>query len=163
LGELISRATKLAVHVGDRKSENHKNQVGFAKRLIDYGFHAPTVSFPVAETLMIEPTESENKEEIDRFCNALISIRQEIKDIENEKADRDNNLLINAPHTHHLLLDNWQHSYSKEQAFFPDSSLHYDKYWPPVGRIDNVQGDRHLICSCPDTSSYDDARYDPKD
>ena len=125
-----------------------------AKRLIDYGFHAPTVSFPVAETLMIEPTESENKEEIDRFCNALISIRQEIKDIENEKADKENNLLINAPHTHHLLLEAWQYPYSKQQAFFPDSTLHHDKYWPPVGRIDNVQGDRHLICSCPDTLSY---------
>jgi glycine cleavage system P protein (glycine dehydrogenase) len=127
-----------------------------AKRLVDYGFHAPTVSFPVADTLMIEPTESENKEEIDRFCHALITIRQEIKDIEQGKADPVNNLLHNAPHCHHLLLADWQFPYSRQQAFFPDNHQHDDKYWPPVGRIDNVYGDRHLQCSCPPMSAYEE-------
>ena len=125
-----------------------------AKRLIDYGFHAPTVSFPVANTLMIEPTESESKTEIDRFCDALIAIRQEIKAIETGEADADNNLLHNAPHTHRLLLEEWTHSYSKQQAFFPAPHQHDDKYWPPVGRIDNAYGDRHLICTCPPLSDY---------
>ncbi|HEY8098856.1 MAG TPA: aminomethyl-transferring glycine dehydrogenase [Methylobacter sp.] len=120
-----------------------------AKRLIDYGFHAPTVSFPVADTLMIEPTESENKAEIDRFCAALIAIREEIKSIETGEADAENNLLHNAPHTHRLLLEEWNLPYSKQQAFFPNSDQHDDKYWPPVGRIDNVYGDRHVFCSCP--------------
>lgn len=123
-----------------------------AKRLIDYGFHAPTVSFPVADTLMIEPTESEDKEEIDRFCNALIAIREEIKAIETGEADTKNNLLHNSPHTHRLLLEKWILPYSKQQAFFPNSDQHDDKYWPPVGRIDNVYGDRHVFCSCPPVS-----------
>ena len=118
-----------------------------AKRLIDYGFHAPTVSFPVAGTLMIEPTESEDKAEIDRFCNALISIRQEIASIEEGQTDLINNLLKNAPHTHQLLLDDWTLPYTKNQAFFPDKQQHDDKYWPPIGRIDNVYGDKHLFCS----------------
>jgi glycine dehydrogenase len=120
-----------------------------AKRLIDYGFHAPTVSFPVADTLMIEPTESEDKAEIDRFCAALISIREEISAIETGAADGENNLLHNAPHTHRLLLEQWTRPYSKQQAFFPNSDQHDDKYWPPVGRVDNVYGDRHVFCSCP--------------
>ena len=120
-----------------------------AKRLIDYGFHAPTVAFPVADTLMIEPTESEDKAEIDRFCAALIAIREEIKAIESGAADAENNLLHNAPHTHRLLLEKWVLPYSKQQAFFPNSDQHDDKYWPPVGRIDNVYGDRHVFCSCP--------------
>ncbi|MFI3186250.1 MAG: aminomethyl-transferring glycine dehydrogenase [Methylococcaceae bacterium] len=120
-----------------------------AKRLIDYGFHAPTVSFPVHDTLMIEPTESEDKAEIDRFCAALIAIREEIKAIETGAADAENNLLHNAPHTHSLLLEKWILPYSKQQAFFPNSNQHDDKYWPPVGRIDNVYGDRHVFCSCP--------------
>jgi glycine dehydrogenase len=120
-----------------------------AKRLIDYGFHAPTVSFPVADTLMIEPTESEDKAEIDRFCDALISIREEIKAIETGAADAENNLLHNAPHSHRLLLEKWTLPYSKKQAFFPNNHQQDDKYWPPVGRIDNVYGDRHVFCSCP--------------
>jgi glycine dehydrogenase len=120
-----------------------------AKRLIDYGFHAPTVSFPVADTLMIEPTESEDKAEIDRFCAALIAIREEIKAIEMGEASLENNLLHNAPHTHRLLLEKWELPYSKQQAFFPNSDQHDDKYWPPVGRVDNVYGDRHVFCGCP--------------
>jgi glycine dehydrogenase len=126
-----------------------------AKRLIDYGFHAPTVSFPVANTLMIEPTESESKTEIDRFCDALIAIRQEINAIETGAADRENNLLHNAPHHHCLLLEEWTLPYSRQQAFFPDNQQHDDKYWPPVGRIDNVYGDRHVVCTCPPVSDYE--------
>jgi glycine dehydrogenase len=126
-----------------------------AKRLIDYGFHAPTVSFPVSDTLMIEPTESEDKAEIDRFCDALIAIREEIKAIETGTADAENNVLHNAPHTHRLLLEEWTLPYSKQQAFFPDNNQHDDKYWPPVGRIDNVYGDRHLVCTCPPLADYE--------
>ena len=129
-----------------------------AKRLIDYGFHAPTMSFPVADTLMIEPTESEAKRELDRFCEAMIAIREEIAEIESGKADADDNLLRNAPHTHHLLLDGaWSKPYSKERAFFPLPALREDKYWPPVGRIDNVYGDRHLVCTCPPVEGSRDA------
>jgi glycine cleavage system P protein (glycine dehydrogenase) len=121
-----------------------------AKRLIDYGFHAPTVSFPVHDTLMIEPTESENKREIDRFCAAMIGIRREIAAVERGEADPRNNLLCNAPHTHSLLIrDRWGFPYSKKQAFFPLAESHFDKYWPPVARIDNVFGDRQLNCTCP--------------
>lgn len=125
-----------------------------AKRLIDFGFHAPTVAFPVPDTLMIEPTESENKTEIDRFCDALIAIRREIRDIESGNADPENNVLHNAPHTHRLLLEEWILPYSRQQAFFPDSRQHDDKYWPPVGRIDNVYGDRHVVCACPPIEYY---------
>jgi glycine dehydrogenase len=129
-----------------------------AKRLIDYGFHAPTMSFPVPGTLMIEPTESEAKRELDRFCDAMIRIRQEIAEIESGKADAHDNLLRNAPHTHHLLLEGeWSRPYSKEEAFFPLRNLREDKYWPPVGRVDNVYGDRHLVCSCPPMESYSEA------
>lgn len=121
-----------------------------AKRLIDYGFHAPTVSFPVHDTLMIEPTESENKREIDRFCAAMIRVREEIAAVERGEVDPENNLLRNAPHTHALLLrEHWDYPYSKEQAFFPLAEAQLDKYWPAVARIDNVFGDRHVICTCP--------------
>jgi glycine dehydrogenase len=119
-----------------------------AKRLIDYGFHAPTTSFPVPGTFMIEPTESENKREVDRFCEAMIAIRKEIAAIETGTADAADNLLHNAPHTHRLLLDeNWDHPYSKRDAFYPMATIRDDKYWPPVGRIDDVYGDKHLVCS----------------
>jgi glycine dehydrogenase len=116
------------------------------------------MSFPVPDTLMIEPTESEARRELDRFCDAMIQIRREISDIESGKADAEDNLLRNAPHTHHLLLEGtWSRPYSKEEAFFPLHALREDKYWPPVGRIDNVYGDRHLICSCPPMASYSEA------
>jgi glycine dehydrogenase len=128
-----------------------------AKRLVDYGFHAPTMSFPVLDTLMVEPTESENKRELDRFCGAMIAIRGEIEAIEKGEADPENNLLRKAPHTHQQLLDdNWDAPYSKEEAFFPLPDLHEDKYWPPVGRVDNLQGDRNLVCHCPSVSEYID-------
>ncbi|MYI90264.1 MAG: aminomethyl-transferring glycine dehydrogenase [Gammaproteobacteria bacterium] len=129
-----------------------------AKRLMDYGFHAPTISFPVADTMMIEPTESEAKREIDRFCDALVAIRQEIADVESGKLDPENNPLKNAPHTFDKLIsDEWDLPYSREQAFFPLDWVWQDKYWPPVGRIDNVYGDRHVVCSCPPMSEWMDS------
>jgi glycine cleavage system P protein (glycine dehydrogenase) len=128
-----------------------------AKRLIDYGFHAPTMSFPVAETLMIEPTESEAKRELDRFCHAMIGIRDEIKAIERGMADREDNPLKNAPHTADRLLGNWPHPYPQQAACFPAPAQLEAKYWPPVGRVDNVYGDRHLVCACPPLESYRDA------
>jgi glycine dehydrogenase len=126
-----------------------------AKRLIDYGFHAPTMSFPVAGTLMIEPTESESKAELDRFCDALIRIRDEIRAVETGALDPKDNPLKHAPHTAQVLAGPWQHPYTRETAAFPVASLRATKYWPPVGRIDNVYGDRHLVCACPPVSEYE--------
>jgi glycine dehydrogenase len=121
-----------------------------AKRLIDYGFHAPTMSFPVAGTLMIEPTESEPKVELDRFCDAMIAIREEIRAIEEGRMDREDNPLRHAPHTAAAVsADAWTHGYSRESAAYPLASLRESKYWPPVGRADNVYGDRNLFCTCP--------------
>ena len=128
-----------------------------AKRLVDYGFHAPTMSFPVVDTLMIEPTESEGKREIDRFCDAMIAIRREIAEVEEGKADRLENVLKHAPHTHALLFTEWTRPYSKEKAFFPAGTGRTDKYWPPVGRVDNVAGDRTLVCTCPPMEAYMEA------
>jgi len=128
-----------------------------AKRLIDFGFHAPTMSFPVAGTLMVEPTESESKEELDRFCDAMISIREEIRAVENGTLDKHDNPLKNAPHTATELVGEWTHSYSRELAVYPLSSLRESKYWPPVGRVDNVYGDRNLACACPPMSIYQEA------
>ena len=128
----------------------------FVKRLIDFGFHAPTMSFPVAGTLMIEPTESESLAEINRFCEAMLCIREEISMIEHGKIDRNNNPLKNAPHTAEMLLsDDWQNPYTRQQAAYPVSSLRSNKYWSPVGRVDNVHGDRYLICSCPPIAEYE--------
>jgi glycine dehydrogenase len=125
-----------------------------AKRLIDFGFHAPTMSFPVPGTLMIEPTESESKEELDRFCEAMIAIRMEIAKVESGEFDARDNPLANAPHTAESLTAEWAHPYSREQAVYPLKSLRAGKYWAPVGRVDNVHGDRHLVCSCPPLSDY---------
>jgi glycine dehydrogenase len=120
-----------------------------AKRLMDYGFHAPTMSFPVPGTLMVEPTESESKAELDRFIAAMIAIREEIRAIENGVMDKTDNPLKNAPHTSAMVCaDQWLHPYSRQQAAYPLASLKADKYWPPVARIDNVYGDRHLVCAC---------------
>ena len=127
-----------------------------AKRLIDYGFHAPTMSWPVPDTFMIEPTESEAKEEIDRFVDAMIAIRSEIAEIESGEADRENNLLRNAPHSIHLLTESdWNYPYPRERAFFPTDNTRRDKYWPPVGRVDSVSGDRNLVCTCPPIEYYE--------
>ena len=126
-----------------------------AKRLMDYGFHAPTVSFPVHGTLMIEPTESESLEELDRFCEAMISIRQEIEEIEQGKCDARDNVLKNAPHTAlEACDDNWSHAYSRTEAVYPLSYLHEGKFWPSVARIEDAYGDRNLICTCPPMEAY---------
>jgi glycine dehydrogenase len=126
-----------------------------AKRLMDFGFHAPTMSFPVPGTLMIEPTESEAKDELDRFCDAMIAIREEIRAIENGNVMADDSVLRHAPHTAMDIAGEWNRAYSREQAVFPVSSLRGGKYWPPVGRVDNVYGDRNLVCSCPPMSDYE--------
>jgi glycine dehydrogenase len=128
-----------------------------AKRLIDYGFHAPTLSFPVAGTLMVEPTESESLDELDRFCDAMIAIRGEIAKVESGAWPRDDNPLKAAPHTAGALLKpDWPHAYSREEAAYPLASLRRSKYWSPVGRVDNVYGDRNLFCACPPLSAYED-------
>jgi len=129
-----------------------------AKRLIDYGFHAPTMSWPVGGTLMIEPTESESKVELDRFCDAMIAIRREIDAIEQGVMDRQDNPLRNAPHTMINIIDgDWTHPYSAIEAAFPVNTLRKEKYWPPVNRIDQVHGDRHFVCSCPPLTAYEEA------
>ena len=126
-----------------------------AKRLMDYGFHAPTMSFPVVGTVMVEPTESESKYELDRFCDALFAIRDEIEAIVSGEADREDNALKNAPHTAAMLMaDEWEHGYSREQAAFPAPWSREHKYWPPVRRVDNAYGDRNLVCACPPVEAY---------
>jgi len=127
-----------------------------AKRLMDYGFHAPTMSFPVAGTLMIEPTESESKEELDRLCDALISIRKEARAVDDGEVDAEDNVLKNAPHTAAMMTANvWDHPYTREQAAYPAPWLREHKYWPPVARIDNAYGDRNLVCVCPPIEDYE--------
>jgi len=122
---------------------------------MDYGFHSPTMSFPVAGTLMIEPTESESKGELDRLCEALIAIRGEIREIEEGRADRRDNLLKNAPHTAAAVAgDAWTHPYSRERAAFPAPWTREHKFWPAVARIDNGYGDRNLVCTCPPIEDY---------
>jgi glycine dehydrogenase len=126
-----------------------------AKRLMDYGFHAPTMSFPVPGTLMIEPTESESLAELDRFCDAMIAIRGEIAAIERGEADPHDNALKNAPHPAKVVLaDEWNHAYSRESAAYPARWVRDAKFWPAVARIDNVYGDRNLVCACPPIEAY---------
>ena len=128
-----------------------------AKRLMDFGFHAPTMSFPVPGTLMIEPTESESKAELDRFCDAMIAIRAEIAKVASGEFDARDNPLVNAPHTAEAIVGEWSHPYSRELAAYPVASLRGNKYWSPVGRVDNVYGDRNLVCACPPMSDYEQA------
>ncbi|MCH8554562.1 MAG: glycine dehydrogenase (aminomethyl-transferring), partial [Schleiferiaceae bacterium] len=126
-----------------------------AKRLMDYGYHAPTVSFPVAGTLMIEPTESEGKEELDKFCDAMIAIRDEIREITNGGADQENNLLKNAPHTQAMITaDEWHFPYGRQRAAFPMPWVSDNKFWPSVRRVDEAYGDRNLVCTCAPIESY---------
>ncbi len=137
------------------KKESGISDEDVAKRLIDYGYHAPTMSFPVPGTLMIEPTESESKKELDRFCDAMIAIKNEIDDVINGKMDAEDNPLKNAPHTAHAIAsDEWNHPYSRQKAAYPAPYLNNHKYWPSVGRIDNAYGDRNLICTCPPVEVY---------
>ena len=139
------------------KAESGISEEDIAKRMIDYGFHAPTMSWPVAGTLMIEPTESEGLAELDRFCSAMINIKKEITMVQNNVFDKDDNPLKNAPHTNlELSSDSWTHKYTREQAAFPLKYLKANKFWSPVARVDNVHGDRNLVCSCPSLESYRD-------
>ncbi len=131
-----------------------------AKRLIDFGFHSPTMSFPVPGTLMIEPTESESLAEIDRFCEAMLTIREEIRAIQTGQADAADNALKNAPHTISDLAADWPHSYDRQQAAYPVPGLYLNKFWAPVSRIDNVFGDRNLVCSCPPPEAW---VFDPEE
>ena len=134
-----------------------------AKRLIDYGFHAPTMSFPVAGTLMIEPTESESKRELDRFCDAMIAIKAEIDEVVSGAIDVDDSVLRDAPHpAENVVADRWDRSYARESAAFPVAALRADKYWPPVSRIDNAYGDRHVVCSCPPIEAYESGTDDSR-
>jgi glycine dehydrogenase len=145
----VSYKREAGVEVGD-----------IAKRLMDYGFHAPTVAFPVHDTLMIEPTESESKEELDRFCSAMISIRKEIDEIIIGVADKQDNVLKNAPHTAKATItDDWNHTYSREKAVYPLKWVRESKFWPSVARVDNAQGDRNLICACPPIENYAEEAY----
>ena len=149
-------AHEFIIDMRDIKKESGITEEDVAKRLADYGFHAPTMSFPVPGTLMVEPTESEDKAELDRFCEALLQIREEIREVETGKADKNDNVLKNAPHTlEHVTSSNWTHSYSREKAAFP---LPYvkkrGKFWPSVGRVDNVYGDLNLVCTCPPINDY---------
>jgi glycine dehydrogenase len=140
------------------KCNNAIGEEDVAKRLMDYGFHSPTMSWPVGGTLMIEPTESEDKAELDRFADALISIRKEIDEVIEGKVDRVNNVLKNAPHTMHVVAgDKWTRPYTREKGAFPAPWIKENKFWPTVGRVDNVHGDRHLICTCPPLDAYTDA------
>jgi glycine dehydrogenase len=154
-GQRGTVAHECIVDIRPLKERSGITEEDVAKRLIDYGFHAPTMSFPVAGTLMIEPTESESLTEIDRFCDAMLGIREEIRSVEDGRFDPINNPLKNAPHTlDDVTASEWNRPYSREQAVWPVSSLRADKYWAPVNRVDNVYGDRNLICSCPSIESY---------
>lgn len=137
------------------KAESGISEMDVAKRLADYGFHAPTVSWPVAGTIMIEPTESEPKSELDRLCDALSGIRQEIQAVIEGRLDRKDNPLKHAPHTAAVVMaDDWSRPYSRTQAAYPAPWLRDHKFWPTVGRVDDVYGDRNLICACPPIESY---------
>lgn len=153
----LYRANGLVAHecILDLRHYKFVTAEDVAKRLMDYGFHAPTLSWPVANTLMVEPTESEGKAELDRFCDAMIAIHAEITEIESGKANPKNNLLKHAPHTADVVsADAWNRPYTRETAAYPVQSLREFKFWPAVGRVDNVYGDRNLVCSCVGMEAY---------
>ena len=155
LGKNGTCAHEFIVDLRPFKSATGIEAEDVAKRLMDFGFHAPTMSFPVPGTIMIEPTESEGKAELDRFCDAMISIYEEIKNIESGKSDRSDNALKNAPHTmKNICSDTWEHKYSRQEAAFPLAYVSMNKFWPAVGRINNTYGDRNLICTCEPTEAY---------
>lgn len=148
-------AHELIIDISPLKKSAGVEAEDICKRLMDYGFHAPTQSFPIANTLMIEPTESESLPELDRYIDALISIRQEIRDIEEGRLDKKDNMLKNAPHTmEHCMANEWTHPYSRETAAYPLPYLREKKQWPTVGRVDGGYGDRNLVCACEPISSY---------
>ena len=137
------------------KSETGITEEDIAKRLIDFGFHAPTMSWPVPGTMMIEPTESENITELDRFCDTLIKIKQEIDKIKSGDFDKLDNPIKNSPHTHvELTSTEWKHKYLREEAAYPSEFLKTNKFWPPVSRVDNVYGDKNLFCTCPSIDEF---------
>lgn len=155
-GESGTVAHEFIIDIRPFKAATGIVEEDIAKRLMDYNFHAPTMSFPVVGTLMIEPTESESVKELDRFCDAMIQIRREIDEIASGKADKTNNVLKNAPHTAEASLsDSWEFPYSRETAAYPLDYLRENKFWPTVSRLDNVYGDRHVICTCPSMDEYD--------
>jgi len=148
-------AHELIIDLRPFKQSAEVEVVDVAKRLMDYGFHAPTVSFPVSGTMMIEPTESETLDELDRFCDAMLAIREEIAEIESGTADRKDNVLKNAPHTASVVIsDTWDHSYTREKAAYPREWVRENKFWPTVGRVDDAYGDRNLVCSCLPIEAY---------
>ncbi len=148
-------AHEFIVNMKQFKEEANIEVLDIAKRLMDYGFHAPTVSFPVHDTLMIEPTESEPKAELDRFADALIQIRREMQEIIDGTSDKTDNVLKNSPHTvFHAMSDTWSHQYSRQKAMFPLPYVQEHKFWVPVGRIDSTYGDRNIMCTCPPTDQY---------
>ena len=148
-------AHEMILDCNDFKMASGVEVADIAKRLMDYGFHAPTVAFPVVNTLMVEPTESENKAELDRFCEAMISIRKEIQEIIDGKYEKTDNVIKNAPHTVKLVVsDNWNKSYSREKAAFPLKWVKANKFWPSVAKVDNAYGDRNLVCACPPIEAY---------
>ena len=156
-GENGFNAHEFIIDLRPIRKESGVTDEDIAKRLMDYGFHAPTMSWPVPGTLMIEPTESESKNELDRFCSAMISIKKEINDVIEGKSDAKNNMLKNSPHTMETITkETWDHPYTREDAVFPAPWLREYKYWPTVGRIENAIGDRNLICTCPDISDYEE-------
>lgn len=149
-------AHELIVDLREYKNSANIEAEDVAKRLMDYGFHAPTMSWPVVGTIMIEPTESEDKNELDRLCDALLSIREEILEIANGKADAVDNVMKNAPHTAAVITaDEWNHAYGRQKAAYPLSWIQVRKFWPSVGRVNNSYGDRNLICTCPPLESYE--------
>lgn len=155
-GETNRVAHELILECRHLKTSSGITETDIAKRLMDYGFHAPTLSFPVPGTLMIEPTESESLQELDRFIEALNQIYTEIKEVETGEADKDDNVLKNAPHTALVIgADDWTHSYSRQKAAWPIDWVKNNKYWVPVGRVDNAFGDRNLICTCGSPEEYE--------
>jgi glycine dehydrogenase len=151
-------AHECIIDIRPTKAETGITEEDIAKRLIDFGFHAPTMSWPVPGTIMIEPTESESLSEINRFCDTMIKIREEIDKVKSGKFDKNDNPLKNAPHTHtELTANEWKHKYDRESAAYPSATLKSYKYWPPVARVDNVYGDKNLFCSCPSMDEYKDS------
>ena len=163
---LYTGANGRVAHEMILECKNFKQSAGIseadiAKRLMDYGFHAPTLSFPVHGTLMVEPTESESLQELDRFVEAMISIYKEIKEVENNQADKEDNVLKNAPHTASVIAsDEWVHKYSRHKAAFPLKWVEENKYWPTVGRVDDAYGDRNLVCTCAPIDAYREGLYE---
>ncbi len=151
-GGLVAHECVLDVRALTKSSKVHVDDI--AKRLIDYGFHAPTVSFPVAGTLMVEPTESEDLNELDRFCDAMIAIRAEIDEVADGGVAIEDSPLRHAPHTAAAVMGDWDRTYSRERAAFP-TGVSVDKYWPPVARVDQAYGDRHLVCACPPPEAFE--------